>query len=263
MVTLDEGARVHGQVRIFPPPRGLADVAEFSWIDCGPGPGPDPPRRFCRIVPDHAPHVICHGLASGRCRVDLVGARTRFVDVDRLDRRWTVGIRLRPGAIPVLFRRPAKELTDRSVALEDVLDRGTRSTCSAFDASEVPEAAHEVLRAVLIAQHAARRDRINARIRYFIACPPSDPARVTRAASTLGVSDRTLRALSAFHLGMGLKRVLRVRRLHEALFLRLHAGEATWSRVAARTGFADQAHLVREFHDLLGETPAAFARRGW
>lgn len=148
------------------------------------------------------------------------------------------------------------------MALKDVLDRGMRSTWSADDGSEVPETAHGALRAVLVAQHAVRRDGISHRVRRLIACPPSGLDRVTREATALGVSDRTLRTLSTVHLGMGLKRVLRVRRLHAALFLRLHGGEATWSRVAARTGFADQAHLVREFHDLLGETPGAFIRRG-
>ncbi|NIX22302.1 MAG: hypothetical protein GWN07_21705, partial [Actinobacteria bacterium] len=32
--------------------------------------------------------------------------------------------------------------------------------------------------------------------------------------------------------------------------------------VAARCGYADQSHLVRDFGDLLGETPTSFVGRG-
>ena len=34
-----------------------------------------------------------------------------------------------------------------------------------------------------------------------------------------------------------------------------------WARIAAESGYADQAHLAREFSALAGETPTAWARR--
>jgi AraC-like DNA-binding protein len=35
-----------------------------------------------------------------------------------------------------------------------------------------------------------------------------------------------------------------------------------WARVAREAGYADQAHLIREFHQFTGTTPTAYAARG-
>jgi AraC-like DNA-binding protein len=50
-------------------------------------------------------------------------------------------------------------------------------------------------------------------------------------------------------------------RFHQACRL-AHSGEARgWAGVAAESGYADQAHLAREFSTLAGESPTAWARR--
>jgi AraC-like DNA-binding protein len=35
----------------------------------------------------------------------------------------------------------------------------------------------------------------------------------------------------------------------------------TWSSIAADVGYFDQSHLVRDFRDIVGVTPSAFAAR--
>jgi len=61
--------------------------------------------------------------------------------------------------------------------------------------------------------------------------------------------------------GMGLKRLLRIRRLHAALDLWLSGAQTNWTRVAASAGYADQPHFIRECRGLLGQAPAAFVAR--
>jgi AraC-like DNA-binding protein len=39
-------------------------------------------------------------------------------------------------------------------------------------------------------------------------------------------------------------------------------GDRSWAAIAAMAGYADQAHLTRELHALLGETPSAWRARG-
>jgi AraC-like DNA-binding protein len=39
------------------------------------------------------------------------------------------------------------------------------------------------------------------------------------------------------------------------------APHATWSRIAAAHGFADQSHLVRDCRAMLGESPSEFVAR--
>jgi transcriptional regulator GlxA family with amidase domain len=85
--------------------------------------------------------------------------------------------------------------------------------------------------------------------------------RVERVAADLGVSERQLRRRSHAAVGYGpatLRRVLRFRRFVSSVD---HIGEAAdlaW--LAAKTGYADQAHLTRESTRLAGLPPAALAR---
>ena len=37
--------------------------------------------------------------------------------------------------------------------------------------------------------------------------------------------------------------------------------DGTWSRIAHEAGYADHSHMVRNFTELLGESPARFAAR--
>jgi AraC-like DNA-binding protein len=61
-------------------------------------------------------------------------------------------------------------------------------------------------------------------------------------------------------LGVSPKTLARMVRFGNACRLaRLGAG--SWADIACAAGFADQAHLAREFSDLAGETPTAWASR--
>lgn len=83
-------------------------------------------------------------------------------------------------------------------------------------------------------------------------------AQVARAA---GASVRQLQRLFREATGLTISEYARVRRLREALALRLGNEEAHWSRIAAERGFADHAHLTREFVALAGLRPTDAARQ--
>ncbi len=77
-------------------------------------------------------------------------------------------------------------------------------------------------------------------------------------AATVGLSPRQLRRRFRRAVGLTAKELARVQRLRaSAVEAVLDAGEP-WVDIAASHGYADQAHLVREFRDLLGVTPSGF-----
>jgi transcriptional regulator GlxA family with amidase domain len=81
---------------------------------------------------------------------------------------------------------------------------------------------------------------------------------VASVAMEYSVSARTLerKVLESTGLAPGvLRRVLRFRRAFRALD-RARAG--TWAEVAARTGYFDQAHLIRDFRQFAGAPPTQF-----
>src|SRR5215211_7059212 len=98
MVTLDQAGWNHAAVVMMPVPLSLHEFVELLWIDERPRLSLD--QRPWRVVADHDAHTVRH-------RLNVVGARAHFVDVDCSRRLFTVGARLRPGAIPALFHLAA------------------------------------------------------------------------------------------------------------------------------------------------------------
>ena len=82
--------------------------------------------------------------------------------------------------------------------------------------------------------------------------------RVADLAEEIGWSRRHLAATFTAEYGVGPKQVARLVRFQRARAL-LATGRSIGS-VAAETGFADQAHLTRDFRDLAGCTPGEWLR---
>ena len=257
MMTLDQGGQRRAVQRVFRADTTLSDLVEFAWVDDWVAHPPAQP--VWRVVADDAPHLIWHfydetaGLAD---RAELVGARRTFFDVDLAHRRLTVGVRLRPGAIPALFGVPASSCTDRSLPLRDVM-RSARALSGAtrMCAGDVSATTFELI-------HDVRRSR-RARGLGGIASAlvPGSHRTIGDIARRAGVCERTLRAHCRRELGMNLRTVLRIRRLHTALEQKYASPGTRWSAIAAASGYADQSHFIRDCRRLLGESPSAFVAR--
>ena len=73
-----------------------------------------------------------------------------------------------------------------------------------------------------------------------------------------GLTARSLQRLFAEYVGVSPKWVMRRARLHEAA-QRASGGEPIdWAELAADLGYADQAHLSRDFTATLGVSPTKY-----
>lgn len=86
-------------------------------------------------------------------------------------------------------------------------------------------------------------------------------ARITALAREIGWSRKHLTGRFRSELGLAPKSIARMMRFHRSCRLARSGSAPGWAGIAADSGFADQAHLVREFTELAGETPTAWARR--
>ncbi|SFO91006.1 Helix-turn-helix domain-containing protein [Mesorhizobium sp. NFR06] len=77
-------------------------------------------------------------------------------------------------------------------------------------------------------------------------------------AREIGWSRKHLAAKFTDAIGIGPKTLSRIVRFNRALSLSKRQGD-DWAGIAADCGYADQAHLVREFRQLAGETPTGLA----
>lgn len=85
--------------------------------------------------------------------------------------------------------------------------------------------------------------------------------RIATIAGEIGCSRKHLAARFADLVGIGPKAIARIVRFDRAARLARNADGVDWADLAAECGYADQAHLVREFRELSGTTPTALLQR--
>ncbi|MBB6174181.1 AraC-like DNA-binding protein [Nocardiopsis mwathae] len=166
-----------------------------------------------------------------------------------------IGVRFFPGTAPAILGVAAHELRDQRVPLVEL-----------WPSSAVRALTDRLARAPDPA------DRLEEfALRRLARVGPPDPelvaiAELARAGATvaetareLGVGERRLhrRCRSAF--GYGPKTLARILRMQRALALARDG--VAWAAAAARTGYADQAHLTREVTALAGAAPTELIRR--
>lgn len=191
----------------------------------------------------------------------IAGLHDEHVIVESSGQSECIEFILTPPAARRVLARPLTELTNRTVALADLF--GPAAPVLEGRVREAPTWARrfEILERFLT-------DRLSR--------GPEPPREIAWAWSTLeqscgafavgaiarelGWSRKRLVGGFAEHIGFPPKRFARVVRFQHAMRLIGRNGGAGWADLAARAGFADQAHLIREFRALAGLTPTELVR---
>jgi AraC-like DNA-binding protein len=265
MVILDQAGRGRPWLRIVPAPPDVRDLVEHFWIEDSRGIN-TAHRGAWRIVPDGSAHLI-FGTVEDECtvryRLSVVGARTVQTDIDRAGRVVTVGARLVPGALPSLVREDARHFADFGTPLLDLSPRLGRDALERLTGAEDHADLWRGL-AALVAR--MRRGAVLRQVTPIMNAvrlidTSGGNADIHRVAYEVGMAPRTFRATFAEQVGLAPKRYARIRRLHEAMHLTVGGSTRSLAGIASRTGYADQAHMTRDFRALVGEPPGAYLDR--
>jgi AraC-like DNA-binding protein len=204
-----------------------------------------PPYRQ-KIVPMPQVHL---SFLDGVPRVR--GVSRGYVVRDLEGRGRVFGVAFRPGCFRPFLGRPVSTITDLTLPAESVFDgplpdSATASSVDAFLLARRPEPDPVMETAAALVERIAATPGLT---------------RVDALAADAGLSVRRLQRLFSEYVGVTPKWVIRRYRLHE-ITSRLAAGAAIdWAGLAADLGYADQAHLTRDFTKLVGEPPTAYAER--
>jgi AraC-like DNA-binding protein len=205
----------------------------------------------------------------------VTGVATDLVDRELAGRGWTVAAMTTVGGFGAFVDEPVSSLVGRAVDVDAVpgLDGGALvgAVTGAGGATGDPDdGGREPARVAVLARSleelvdAADPSRVGQAREVAavarIAETDREVRRLDDLAARAGVTPRALQRLFARHAGVSPTWVLRRYRLLEAAEA-VRAGErVVWADVASALGYADQAHLVREFRAALGRTPEAYAR---
>jgi AraC-like DNA-binding protein len=157
------------------------------------------------------------------------------------------------------FGLPMSELRDRMVGLDDALG---------FDGIALRERLGEAsdwhkrfdIAENYIAGRLAEAHELSPEIAwaYRTVVGSGGRTRIAALAGEIGWSRKHLATKFTDAIGIGPKTLSRIVRFNRALSLSRRQDD-DWAGIAADCGYADQAHLVREFRQLAGETPTGLA----
>jgi AraC-like DNA-binding protein len=217
-----------------------------------------------RVLPDGATDVLFEFGAHG---AQVIGPMTRAIVTAAAPRGSTciVGARFRPGAAIDLLGVSARELRDQSVPVADVWRAHGRMLDSRLAEARDARSAIRAIEAELLARVPYARAP-DARVAQAVATlrAAGGELPIPGVGEKVGIGERQLERLFDERVGYGPKvfaRVVRLERATQAIARSYARGSlASWARLAIDCGYADQAHLVREFRALTGLTPALYAR---
>ena len=243
--------------QILPSPAAIRDSVKAIWIARGTKEGFDAPDP---IVPDGCVEIIFNlgdrfinadtgelqprTLIAGQMTRPVIALPTGNVDV--------IGVRFRTARAGAALRIPMRELQDRLIDAASV-SRGLGAIDSLAELAGDDRLEHlgRELRsrlAITACDHAidhalALIDRARGNVA------------VETIAKRIGISRRQLERLFNDRVGLGVKQIARISRVHNALGMLQQRPEMSGAEIAVECGYSDQAHLIRECRELAGQTP--------
>ena len=271
------------------PSATLAPFVEYYWI----------PRWDLRGEPPHAQTILPHPnvhLVFEASGAGIFGVDRRLFTRSLSGLGLAFGVRFLAGCFRPFWQAPISQLTDRVVPAARLFgpqaektrqaimrvsagsaDSASGSAAAAAAAASAASAASagpagsadsEEADAWMIGYAEAllcsvrpEQDPVAEQVAALVSRITADPGlrRVDQLAAASGMTARSLQRLFADYVGVSPKWVMRRARLHEAAE-RADSGEPVdWASLAADLGYADQAHLTRDFTATIGISPTRYA----
>ncbi|MEH1016769.1 helix-turn-helix domain-containing protein [Micromonospora sp. CPCC 206060] len=204
-----------------------------------------------RVLPDGCLDLIW----SSRAGLLVAGPDTVAQVAHSAPGERYVGLRLPPGVGPAVFGVPACDLRDQRVPLAALWPRALVSEIADRVAAGAAGAVLTSVAAGRLRRAGGPDPMATALVGWLAAGEP-----VGVVAARVGLGARHLHRRCQALFGYGPKTLARILRMGGALDL-ARSG-VPLAEVAARSGYADQAHLTREVRDLAGVPPTALLRAG-
>jgi len=226
-----------------------------------------PSRHLTFIFSFDAPLVLTQ-LPDGSSRTEsfdtLVGGLHTSPAVIRHDgNQHGIQLQVTPAGARALFRMPAAELTSCVVTLDqlwgrlagELYDRVAETSDWSVRFRALDGVLLRVLAASVNLPSGARPEAVEAFRRLASMHGLVD---VATLADEVGWSRRHLTERFSAEYGLGPKALARVLRFERARWMLVQPDHPSMATVAAECDYADQAHMVREWHALAGSSPSAW-----
>jgi len=249
-----------GTLRCFRSP-SLSDVVEAIW-ECDIPDGDLAKALTIKCAPGTSLQLIGQYRTPAKIyqRTELLPTKCATLQSHAVTLRPTgalgvVIVCLRSDAASRIVEAPLREFADAKLDLGDLFSACEVAMCDdMLAAAQTSEERIAGVQAFLLRHLRPHTDSLANRAALYLRKDPS--MQMSSLAARLGSSSRHLsRAFNAV-FGVSPKRFARLARFQKILAERRDG--RSWAQVAYACGLTDQAHLVNEFQDLVGETPRDF-----
>ncbi|MEO8609651.1 MAG: AraC family transcriptional regulator [Chloroflexota bacterium] len=173
-----------------------------------------------------------------------------------------LGVKFRPGAFYPFVKTPVAQFTDDAICLEDVFGVATepleKAILSRTEDGQMVELVEHFLRGRL-----PERDETITQVNRIIDRIVADRSitKVDDLLDHLDMNKRTLQRLFNQYVGVSPKWVIQRSRLHEATEQLARGDLEDCVQMALNLGYFDQAHFIKDFKMLVGQSPLAYAKQ--
>jgi AraC-like DNA-binding protein len=251
----------------------LAPFVDYYWVPRWDLRG-EPPYEQA-VLPHPNVHLVFEASGAG-----IFGVDRRLFTRTLSGLGLAFGVRFRAGCFRPFWQAPISQLTDRVIPAVRLFGSQAEKTrqaimnagvsvafeagafeAGAFEAPDEDDARMVGYAEALLCSVLPERDPVAEQVAMLVSRITDDPGlrRVDELSASSGLTARTLQRLFADYVGVSPKWVMRRARLHEAAE-RADSGEPVdWAVLAADLGYADQAHLTRDFTVTIGVPPSRYA----
>ena len=258
--------------RTYTPASPLGDFVHDFWLYDNYVPG----HLKDRILPSGTIELVInlredefriyHPLRPERCDrfpgALVSGAYGRIFLIDTAEDKSVIGVHFRPGGACSFLGLPAGELADAHVDLETLWGRAAvdlrERLCMAATTAERFRLLEESLLARLV-QPPKQHDAVSLALDAFDRMEGGST--VHEVARRAGLSHRRFIQVFSAEVGMTPKLFSRIQRFQRTMARVRQTTAPDWAQVAVDCGYFDQSHMIRDFLEFSGLSPAAYLRQ--
>jgi AraC-like DNA-binding protein len=259
------------QYKEYPPREELRPYVECYWSGIAHPPESTSPTSH-RVVPDGCIDIVFEfkgPLAGDPSWLPrsiessmVVGTMSRPLIVTAPSEIQFLGVRFKPGKAHGFFRVAAGELTDCTVPLDDIWGRIGTNLASRL--AEQHSLRHRIVRLeeeLLKRLHSMNTEDpyIQPIIRFIL--DRRGAVSVQSLSGLAGISRQHIARKFDHYVGISPKLFCRVVRFQNVMRSVASPGNVDWASAALDLGYYDQAHMISDFKEFSGLTPAAFLAR--
>ena len=244
-------SKKHYRLRRYVPDTPLANLIEQYWLvnwQLKNG-----QEHVQRNLPDPNFHLTFDGLG-----VKLIGPVSKVYQYPMAASGCVIGVKFNAGALNVLLDGPASDYVDKELSASKYFGSGVIDIFETRADGMTDEMIVSALNKFLV-RFVEPVTAKQTQVAVLLDCIKNSGEiyTVAQLAQRADLSVRTLQRLFNQYIGLSPKWLLRKYRLHEALE-ELEANTLTMIELATQLEYTDQSHLIRDFKDMLGMSPAQY-----